>query len=1311
MDQSQPNSQEQAVLWAIAASSLPLFSASDRQRSFQILEEFKKYDGRIQLCLNWLHCERQMFQEHDITLATKLLALEVVTNFLSKGSYSSLSEADRLTLRQAVLKAARMVAVVSPHAPNVTIEEYLRTKILAKKVAAVLEGLVVRDFPQRWTSFTSDVFTSVQKQGGLWYDEPGQEAVYHLGVRICLECLKLVAEDCTDADFNAKISTQRRSDVLIGLNEVSEAFLPHLFQLLEHYPILQQAKASIFSMHKYLLQNGRKTSLMTPEEDSMYQIKLREREGASTLISDTLVTLEKFCASMPVKWILGSSDQQLPHDFCAAMMHLLREPDASIQVRAAECLEQLCLRGKLEMDAWMRFIREIPNAVAEANQLFSTEMEHLQAERAATGSATDDSPLDQLTLQLDFHRTLSRFLANVVASNLAHVTTNSSIMNKNGHDYDHFTVYLKLLVQMLHHPCGRICTEQVSMWVSLLRDPQIAKAKIIEPYLEELMVCIMDQMVKIRWEDVDNQTHPLTQLFEASFDDEDDYDAWVGDLRSRSSILFKLIGNVEPHIAARVLSAKMRNLIFEHGNGQPINFVEASNNQLTQKSDAVMQFEGLVHPLENTFSGIPSWTLESDSKALSDHLRTQIRASTRSSFSELALALVGWNPSYVWLKFRRAQLLESLKYFWVHDPSTLLQAVDSLLRNLGLSDEWNPNATVGDASVSGEITSLKKKSGISLVAIAKKVPHHLVPWLSQLSEATSALLSSDGLIPMNQMHLYEFLTCVATAVVDPVARSNFIGEVMLNAVQTLESAEIQQSISSVSSLLSTLGVTQARDQPEFVTNSTNVKIVTSNYNRLFNALNRLLSVGRRCNEAARKWTRSKTTGGSVTPTDSVNDANPLLNFPDEGPVSVGELAERDPFVPLWPRILPHVLQIYEVTLGVWRPEHQSQLLQDRLQRYVYAISDDEAYLAKTQDGKSGGVFGEGGTAGSVVAGTDRRDNNLVPKWSGWFNELRNCCFQLLGLLAAQRVLYAPEIASMYPRLVAVIADPVNMSAMEHRHLTQFLKHIFELLLVSCPSTMYTTHLAPLLVPICEHLRVRLERTWQPVLNASSPSVLTEAMRALTSADAGKAAILASQGGDAWFTWYYAHAGLFVGDMDVITAEAAVDKYRVEIGRTFSDVLQVALALKGEWALVLANQAKEEQALKRNDSSKLSSGPNNRLNEEGVELNADGTPKSPDQYLIDGRKLLRINGLCHFLLLENEQIAGQLTLAVIQCLGYPDAYTCRRITKVCHRILETTSWSPQYSQLLGQHMFTQAVKNVVTEPKWMVGMEWDMINGT
>ena len=90
-------------------------------------------------------------------------------------------------------------------------------------------------------------------------------------------------------------------------------------------------------------------------------------------------------------------------------------------------------------------------------------------------------------------------------------------------------------------------------------------------------------------------------------------------------------------------------------------------------------------------------------------------------------------------------------------------------------------------------------------------------------------------------------------------------------------------------------------------------------------------------------------------------------------------------------------------------------------------------------------------------------------------------------------------------------------------------------------------------------------------------------------------------------------------------------------------------------------------------------------------------------------MLRINEMCRFILLSDERVAYSLASAVVDALEYPDAYTCRRCTKICHRILEACAWDARYTQLIGSRMFGKAVKAVVTEPKWMVGIEWDMIN--
>ena len=134
-------------------------------------------------------------------------------------------------------------------------------------------------------------------------------------------------------------------------------------------------------------------------------------------------------------------------------------------------------------------------------------------------------------------------------------------------------------------------------------------------------------------------------------------------------------------------------------------------------------------------------------------------------------------------------------------------------------------------------------------------------------------------------------------------------------------------------------------------------------------------------------------------------------------------------------------------------------------------------------------------------------------------------------------------------------------------------------------------------------------------------------------------------------------------------------------------------------------------MKKGDASKLSSGPISRINnnDNATRLNADGTPRGENEAAIEARKTLRINEMCRFILLADERVAYSLASAVVDALEYPDAYTCRRCTKICHRILEACAWDARYTQLIGSRMFGKAVKAIVTEPKWMVGIEWDMIN--
>jgi Exportin 1-like protein len=209
------SSQQEAILRAIYISSSGqwgttglLITTTERQQAFQVLQDFShNFDGRIPLCLDWLQTPTLLLPTPtvgpvDVTVAAKLYACEIVAESLKKSQYTKWREEDRLRLRQSVLVAAQYQArlpVADASATTTTTSNNTLTTAslpLANKLASLLAELMVRDFPQRWTTCVSDLFSQ------LWTNHEGG---VQIGNRMCLLILQLVAEDCTDSDFNSKV--------------------------------------------------------------------------------------------------------------------------------------------------------------------------------------------------------------------------------------------------------------------------------------------------------------------------------------------------------------------------------------------------------------------------------------------------------------------------------------------------------------------------------------------------------------------------------------------------------------------------------------------------------------------------------------------------------------------------------------------------------------------------------------------------------------------------------------------------------------------------------------------------------------------------------------------------------------------------------------------------------------------------------------------------------------------------------------------------------------------------------------------------
>lgn len=164
--------------------------------------------------------------------------------------------------------------------------------------------------------------------------------------------------------------------------------------------------------------------------------------------------------------------------------------------------------------------------------------------------------------------------------------------------------------------------------------------------------------------------------------------------------------------------------------------------------------------------------------------------------------------------------------------------------------------------------------------------------------------------------------------------------------------------------------------------------------------------------------------------------------PTEASISLADLGSYDAFAPNWPTVIPAVLKALGVTMQAWSPAVRSKLLSNPVQRFVLALSDEEAIVATKKFVAGGNPMQEVEDQGYVIKGSNKRRADLMPRWSGWLNETRNCPLQVLGMASMHRALYSPELQQFYPSIVHIFSDQ-NLKSMEHRHMVQLLKQVRE----------------------------------------------------------------------------------------------------------------------------------------------------------------------------------------------------------------------------------------------------------------------------
>ena len=151
------------------------------------------------------------------TATVTLYALRCLSYTLDK-CWNSWSEDKRMCIRDEILNYMTYPENSQGNGHRPSCERYVK-----EKIAAILSDVAERIYPQLWSTFLDDM-QKVSGVGSLYSTE------------IVIRTLKTISEDCVDGDFNSKLPTKRRTQILKTFSVELPPLTPVFLQtLVEHY--------------------------------------------------------------------------------------------------------------------------------------------------------------------------------------------------------------------------------------------------------------------------------------------------------------------------------------------------------------------------------------------------------------------------------------------------------------------------------------------------------------------------------------------------------------------------------------------------------------------------------------------------------------------------------------------------------------------------------------------------------------------------------------------------------------------------------------------------------------------------------------------------------------------------------------------------------------------------------------------------------------------------------------------------------------------------------------------------------------------
>jgi exportin-5 len=559
---------------------------------------------------------------------------------------------------------------------------------------------------------------------------------------------------------------------------------------------------------------------------------------------------------------------------------------------------------------------------------------------------------------------------------------------------------------------------------------------------------------------------------------------------------------------------------------------------------------------------------------------------------------------------------------------------------------------------------VRRRAAQTLSHAAEAAPKTLVGQFDKLRDGASNIICSRLLCDIGSQHLCEALVLASNACEDVRKRRALLEAVVVMPINDLASTSVRDVLASPQGLLKALGVLRP--------NSSVTDVQTANtpapddifcgvaVDTMRRSLGLLLGVARRASVCT-----------SV-------DSKVLCAIPTKPAGGLQALVAEDASAAVLFRTISSSIAATCALHGLWAPPVSSALRADLVGRLALAPSLDE--IRCKIDPAASGAVGILPRSRSDSAGylkkpdpplghaAPRRDS-VAAKWACMLNELRSSMYQLARLWIDSRCAFCDDSLQITASLFSACGlvqskDATFLEAMEHRHVSSLLKHVLEPLVLRCPPSLYTTHLAPVLQRVVTHIEIRLALSWD---NSSTSETAA----------------------------FYRSSGLAMESFDDASQLLMAEAMRRDLSRQYLDVLQTAFALKGELAapVSLASKAFDKyHKVQAEDNG-----------ENGARIQAARDRRAAHVGALHECLLPRGRGM-------DEVITPLIRTVVRSIRSWADVPTCRCAVKIAETVVQRCHSDASYWPVL-ELLFEEALGALVSEPSWLAnaGCEYDMLS--